>query len=471
MARGARVAAGATALVLLLGAGGYAAADVYDVLPGRVTLTPPPPTPAPFPTPDVAPAPELTAPVGGLDADAPLPAADAVATLARAVAEDRRLGTSTTVRVADVLTGTVLADVGGDVPQTPASTTKLLTAVAAVSALGTERTLRTSVVQPAPGAIVLVGGGDMMLGAGVGNPEAVNGRAGLTDLAVATARALGEAGVTQVTLGLDDTLFAGPAYSPGWQASYNRYVAPISALAVSLGETSTRPYSVRQADPALEAARTFATLLAAQGVTVTGRPTRTTAPDGATELAAVESAPMRDIVRYTVQVSENTVAEVLGRLVAAERGLPASFEGATRAVVAEVAAQGVDVTGVDVRDCSGLDAASTIPARVLTDLVVAAAAPGSPALLPVVVDLPVGGWQGTLDERFLTGAPRGLVRAKTGSLPGVTSLAGTVQTQEGRLLAFAVLADATGASGQDRPRAAIDAFVTQLATTPSAPAG
>ena len=51
-----------------------------------------------------------------------------------------------------------------------------------------------------------------------------------------------------------------------------------------------------------------------------------------------------------------------------------------------------------------------------------------------------------LVDRFLEGPARGLVRAKTGSLPGVTSLAGTLLTTQGRLLAFAVIAEATGAT-------------------------
>ena len=66
-------------------------------------------------------------------------------------------------------------------------------------------------------------------------------------------------------------------------------------------------------------------------------------------------------------------------------------------------------------------------------------------------DLPVGGWLGTLSDRFTAGAGQGLVRAKTGSLPGVTSLAGTVLTQDGRLPAFGVLADQTPPGGQLGP--------------------
>ena len=182
-----------------------------------------------------------------------------------------------------------------------------------------------------------------------------------------------------------------------------------------------------------------------------------------TEIARVESAPIAEIVRYTTQVSENTISEVLGRLVAVERGLPGSFDGATTAVVAQVATDGVNVTGVDLHDCSGLSAGSLISARALVDAMILAASDGGQELLPTLVDLPVGGWTGTLNDRFTSGPGNGTVRAKTGSLPGVTSLAGTVLTRDGRLLAFAVLADETGATGQGGPRGAIDEWAQQLA--------
>jgi D-alanyl-D-alanine carboxypeptidase/D-alanyl-D-alanine-endopeptidase (penicillin-binding protein 4) len=471
MARGARWAVGTTAALLVLGAGGYAAADAYDLVPGWVTLAPPEPTPAPFPVLDVEPAPEVTPVLGELDPQAPMPSADAVEQLVRAAVSDGRLGASTSVVVRDVLTGEVLADVGGDVPQEPASTTKMLTAAAATAVLDPDGTLTTSVVAASGDRVVLVGGGDMMLAAGQGDPDAVRGHAGLADLATQTAQALAAAGVTQVSLGLDDTFFSGPTWATGWAPDHNRYVAPIMPIAVDIAHTSSHPYSVRHADPALHAARTFAALLAERGVTVTGDPVRMTAPAGAAPLASVESAPLRDIVRYTLEHSENTIAEVLGRLVARVTGEAPSFAGATRAVVDTVAGLGIDVTGTTIADCSGLAAGSRIPARVLVDLTVLAADPAHPELLPVVLDLAVGGWTGTLGDRFLDGPGRGLVRAKTGSLPGVTSLAGTLQTQGGRLLAFAVMADETGAVGQDRPRAAVDELVTRLASVPSAVSG
>lgn len=470
MRRRAGRVVGAVVATLLVGAGGYVAADAYDVVPGMLTLEPVPPVQAPFPTaPGAVPAPPPDVAVAHLDADAPMPSPEAVTALSAALAADSRLGRSVGVVVTDVLTGQVLADIDGATPRTPASTTKVLTAVAATMVLDGDARITTEVVSAVPGTIVLVGHGDMLLAPDAGDAGLIDGHAGLGDLARATAAALEAAGTTQVTLHLDDTAFAGPSWNPGWHDSHIQYVAPTAALAVDEGKTRDAPYAVRHLDPAMEAAKAFAALLRASGITVSD-PVRATAPDGATQLAAVESATIRELIAHTARESDNTIADVLGRLVAIARGDAATLTGATSAVVAEVGTL-VDVTGVVLADCSGLADGTLIPARVLTDLLVAVSSQAHPELLPAVVDLPISGWQGTLAERYPSGAGRGLVRAKTGSLPGVTTLAGTVLTTQGRLLAFSVLADRTTGGGQEGPRTAIDDYVTQLALQPVPVAG
>ena len=455
----------ALTLTLVLAAGGYVAADAYDVAPGVLTLDPVAEPPEPFPTaPGAVPAPDPTTTLDQLDPATPVPGAAQVQALADALVADPRMGGSTGVVIADVLTGQVLADADGERPRVPASTAKLLTALAAMTALGPERTLPTTVVQPEPGRIVLVGGGDMMLSAGTGAPGEANGHAGLVDLAAQTARALKLVGTTEVVLGVDDTLFSGPSVNPGWKpGDVNAgYVAAVAPLGINVAKTREAPYPPRFADPALQAAQTFATVLAEQGITVTGAVGRASGA-GALEIGRVESAPLREVVRYALHQSDNTITEVLGRLVAVEHGLPGSFEGATTAVLAEAASAGIGTTGAVLADCSGLATGSALPASLLADLLLLATDAAHTELLPVVLDLPIAGWQGTLAERFETGPAQGLVRAKTGSLPNVTSLAGTVQTQDGRLLVFAVIADATPAGGQITPRATIDGFVQQLA--------
>jgi D-alanyl-D-alanine carboxypeptidase/D-alanyl-D-alanine-endopeptidase (penicillin-binding protein 4) len=252
MASGVRVVA-TTALVVLLAGGAYVTADAYDVVPGMVTLAPVPAPANPFPTaPGAVPAPAVTALLGALDAAVPAPAPAQLQSLVTALAADARLGTNAGVVVVDDLTGDVLASNAADVPHTPASTAKLVTAVAALTQLPAGTTLPTRVVKGAAGQVVLVGGGDMMLAAGAGDPTAVDGRAGLADLAAQVSKALRLAGTTTVSLGVDDTLFSGPALSPTWVASdiAAGYVAPVTALAVDVAKIKAGEYPPRYPDPA-----------------------------------------------------------------------------------------------------------------------------------------------------------------------------------------------------------------------------
>ena len=466
MRRAARLM-GVGVLALLLGAGGYAVADAYDIVPGLITLSPPPPTPTPFPTaPGAVAAPELTGVLANLTVGAAVPAADRVNALLGALVADSRLGPSVGAVVTDQRTGAVLAQHDLDGPHTPASTAKLATAVAALSSMGTQTTFATRVVRTTAGQIVLVGGGDMMLAAGKGDPTLVNGRAGLADLAHQVARGLTLVGTKTVTLGVDDALFTGPALNPAWKASdlADGYAAPISALAVNIAALSgTGEYPQRQADPALAAALQFAAALTAEGITVTGPPTRVTAPGDAVQLGAVQSAPLGQIIDFFLDRSDNVLTEVVGRLVALKAGLPGSFDGATQAVLARDRSLGVDTTGAHLVDSSGLGSGAVLSAHTLLGLLQAITDPNHPELRQIAAALPIAGLRGTLSTRFVDSPASGLVRAKTGSLPGGTALAGTVVDADGRQLLFVIVADKTPGGGQAAPHAAIDGFVTQLA--------
>ncbi|WP_152816351.1 D-alanyl-D-alanine carboxypeptidase/D-alanyl-D-alanine endopeptidase [Georgenia subflava] len=456
MARGRRTVGGIAAAVLVLA--GYGVADAADVVPGVLTTDPPPAAAEPFP--DVSlPGGDLVAPtVEGADAGAPAPTPAGLEALATEFADDYRRTGSFGLVVADAITGETLLDHDGATPRLPASSLKVLTAAAALDALGADRVLTTSAVQPAEGRVVLVGAGDVLLGAGESDPHEVVGRAGLADLAARTAAALAEQGTTSVQVDVDDSLFTGAVHHPDWQGIDLTFVMPVQALAVEAGRIGNAFVD----DPALEAGAAFADALGEHGIEVVGNVGRRTVDPEAEVLGEVESATIGEIVRHTLKVSDNSVAEVLARLVAVERGATPDFAGATSAVRQQIAELGVDVSGVQIADGSGLSESNRVPAAVLVDVLRTAGGPDGASLHGLLPGMPVSGLDGTLADR-LTGDAAGRVRAKTGTLIRAISLTGTVVTADGRPLLLSVLASDLEVGTALQARLAVDSLVRSLA--------
>ncbi|WP_159624985.1 D-alanyl-D-alanine carboxypeptidase/D-alanyl-D-alanine endopeptidase [Actinomyces sp. zg296] len=455
-----------TAATLLVVGGYYGVADALDIVPGPLTITGAG-RPAAFPT-----AASLDGAAGATaapyDSSAPMPDAGAVAGYASALAADPRVaGASTAVSVVDVTTGRQIAGVSSGTPLTPASTNKLLTAWAALRTLGADHTLSTrTVLSEAPGGtptVTIIGSGDVLMAEDKGDPNAVIGRAGLGDLARSTAERLKAQGITSVAVALDDTLFPeDQKWSSDWEDGNQSFVAPIQPIMINVrAHESARSYP---ADPANDAVQAFSKHLQAAGITVSGV-SRGRAADGATDLASVSSAPLVDVLGVSLKASDNTMTEVEGRLVAAAAGKPTTFAGATEAVAAQLTADGISMEGVTLKDCSGLAKGNKIPARLLTDILLRAAGPdGGTAGRALIADLPVAALDGTLNDRLVSQAGAGTVRAKTGSLDQTASLAGTVVTANGRLLVFSVIIDGFPSGGLSSARAAMDEdFMVPLA--------
>ncbi len=427
--------------------------------------------------------PAVVLPPVALLAGSPSPSASAgdaalVVRLTAALAA-KPLGRDVTVSVIDAASGVVLLARGDTRAQQPASILKTLTAVTALRTLGPDTRLVTRVVTGAtPTEIVLVGAGDATLtrlpAPASAAPTGQAARpASLSELAVATAATLRQAGRTNVTVRVDDTLFTGPRLAPGWPTTYvtSGVVSPVSALSADSGRVSATS-RVRDNDPALAAAQYFVTRLRAAGVVVDGAATRGVAPPAATDVALVRSPTVADLVERTLTASDNDLAEALGHLAGKAAGFDASFAGGVTAVEQTLALIGVPTTGLRVVDASGLSRLDLASAVTVTRTLQAASVDAPPTgdrdgvLWPVTSGLPIAGVTGTLTERFDTPgtAPgRGVVRAKTGTLSGVVSLAGVVRDPSGRLLVFAFVADKSPGPLLDA-QAALDRAAAVLAT-------
>jgi serine-type D-Ala-D-Ala carboxypeptidase/endopeptidase (penicillin-binding protein 4) len=433
--------------VATLGAG----VAVAGLLPARLAL---------WQIPRVAAAPVAAAPPvlpSGGPAGA-LPSRARLAAVLGPLAGAHALGGHVGAVVTDLASGATLYARQATSAFAPASSEKLVTAVAALSVLGPGARIATRVVRgAAPHTIVLAGGGDPTLA--VNHPPSGDypQPATLASLAGATIRWLRGHGQHAVKLVYDTSLFTGPPMAPGWTPSYitTGNVTPITSLEVDQGRLTAagKPqdadnpgnFRPRSATPAADAAAAFASLLRAGGIRVTGKPAAGRAPRGAATIATVWSPMISAVVGWMLRESNNVIAEDLARHVALAAGAPASFRGAATAVTRVLATLGVR-RGIRLVDGSGLSPRDRITPAALAAVVRLPVLAGRPGLRPVVAGLPVAGFSGTLapGQSVFTGfraAALGRVRAKTGNLNRVVSLAGIVDDAGGRWLAFAFMAD------------------------------
>lgn len=411
------------------------------------------------------------------------PAADAATTLDEAAVRralrglgDRDLGRHVLAAVAPLEGGrAAVARREGQPLAIPASTTKVVTSTVALFTLGADHVFTTSTVL-ADGAVptlTLVGGGDPFLAAAPptiaedsGSATVVPDRADLTSLAARTARALRADGDRRVRLAYDDSLFTGPAFNPTWEPGYaGDVVSPITALWVDEGRAASG-YG-RVADPSGTAAAVFADALRGRGIKVVGAPRAATAGPGAAPVAEVTSAPLAQIVERVLEVSDNEASEVLLRHIGLAQGGEGSFAAGQAGVTAVLTAHGIDMAGSILYDGSGLSRDNRMAPGLLVDVLRFAARDDQPELWPVLSGLPVAGFTGSLTDRLAeAGAdPDGLgrVRAKTGTLTGVTSLAGTATDADGDVLVFVLMADRVPKDKDLPARVAMDNVAAALA--------
>ncbi len=371
------------------------------------------------------------------------------------------------IEVADAASGRVLYSANATATATPASTTKVLTAVAALAALGPDARFST-VVRQVGDSIVLVGGGDPTL-AVHGYPSSDYPQpATLAQLATSTAKALKSRGHRSVRLGYDTSLYTGSDMAPGWTYGLvsTGNVTPIVSLEVDQGRLTTggEPqdkddpvnFRPRTTDPAGMAASAFAAQLEKNGITVTGAPEQATAPASARVLARVSSPPLVQIAEQMLLESNNVIAENLARHVAIALGMPATFSGAAAAEVRELRRLGI-TTPVSLVDGSGLSPQDGIAPQTLVRAIAVAAR--TPKLSGAITGLPVAGFNGTLSKGGsvfggiggIAGRDGARRRAGQDRQPGDRGDAGRPRLRQGRQAA--VFRD-HGAPGADRAAAA-----------------
>ena len=255
----------------------------------------------------------------------------------------------------------------------PASVLKVLTAAAAISVLGPTFQITTSVeAGHSPGTIVLVGHGDATLSRVAAGHSVYAGAPTLAALAAQAFTAYtnnpANAGVPISNILLDSSYWDP---TDNWDSSVpttertGGYLSESTALQVDGDRANpAAQVSPRSTDPVTAAGTAFRAALAAlpggpnvSDVTVaTGQ-----ADDGAPVLASVQSQPVSTLVKQMLLQSDNTLAEMLARIVSVKENLGGSGSSIQQAMTTALGKYGLDTSGLTIEDGSGESDESQIP--------------------------------------------------------------------------------------------------------------
>jgi D-alanyl-D-alanine carboxypeptidase/D-alanyl-D-alanine-endopeptidase (penicillin-binding protein 4) len=366
-----------------------------------------------------------------------------------------------------------LFTVRADVARPPASVEKLYTSITALQRLGPDARLTTTVLGVGSkdeqgvwhGDLYLRGGGDPTFGSTNFIRQAYGSGDGASVSQLARQLVLmGITGVEGRVIG-DESAF--DPFRGGPRTGLRRdgdLEGVLSALAFNRGQSGTLhgPHA-----PAAYAAKALSNALKSAGVPVTGASTAGVTPASSTLLAAVPSPPLSTLLGLMLPPSDNFIAEMLDKYLGARFG-----GGGTTAAGAAVVRQTVTGLGIHaaVVDGSGLSAADrTSPHQVvtlLTDIF------GQPNGVLLRSSLPVAGVSGTLRNRMRRTTAARHCQAKTGTLNGVSNLAGYCDAAGGHTIAFAVMMDGISDAAAHRLQDSIAITLSRYddGTGPIAPA-
>ena len=197
-------------------------------------------------------------------------------------------------------------------------------------------------------------------------------------------------------------------------------------------------------DPTTYAADVFRRALRHEGIRLEGHVTEGTTPAGADILAQHRSMTLSDLMVPFLKLSNNMHAEDLTKAMGVEVSGAGSWPAGTRAITDYLQADGVDTSGLRLRDGSGLSRLDLVSARNVTDTLIAAQ--DEPWFDTWYDALPIAGNPerfvgGTLRNRMQDTPAANNLHGKTGSLTSVSALSGYVTNADGRRLVFSMISN------------------------------
>lgn len=336
-------------------------------------------------------------------------------------------------------------------PFVPASILKILTAEAALLYLGADYKFQTSIYTDASalsngilrGNLYLVHSGDPTLT--------------YYDL-IELIDALKAQQITQIqgNIYVDTTAYDQVVYGPGWIGKDTRfcYGAPISASIINHNCLSLVS-NILEYNKSL-----VRTLFNRSGIQLNGSVLAGALPQKLPVIATHQSKPLSTLITEMLKKSDNIIAGSLFKKIGETYSQqPGSWENGSMAVSHILAQKAkVNTTGMNVLDGSGLSRYNQVtPSQMLQ--ILDFAYHDTVTNYEFISGLPVAGVDGTLKNRLHNIAWK--VRAKTGTMSGVNSLAGFAVTRDKEPLAFVIIVNGRLGLGW-RYKALEDRIVTTL---------
>ena len=188
-------------------------------------------------------------------------------------------------------------------------------------------------------------------------------------------------------------------------------------------------------------------------------------------IATFQSPPLQKITDWMLIWSDNTLGNRIAMHASMRAGFGYNATGIEKVFLKTLADLGVESTGFNAVDGSGLSKSNKLSARMMGQLLLKTYT--NVKYSSIYGGLPIGGVSGTMQDRFIKSAPSaiGLVRAKTGTLNGTVSLAGYVQGGNQEYI-FVAIADQIprGTTAAKAARTALDKVLAKFAqpiVTPS----
>ncbi|MCD6087430.1 MAG: D-alanyl-D-alanine carboxypeptidase/D-alanyl-D-alanine-endopeptidase [Candidatus Hydrothermae bacterium] len=192
-------------------------------------------------------------------------------------------------------------------------------------------------------------------------------------------------------------------------------------------------------EPALFAGHVLKGALERSGMEVEGKVLKGDPPPDASLIYTWLSPPLFELLYDMEKYSLNFYSEMILKYIGAEfRGPPGTWSKGLSVLKQFIYERGLDTSGVRIADGSGLSRYNLLTPRFIVQIL--ASVYENFSIMPEFLSaLPVAGRDGTLAMRFLDTPLEDNLRAKTGTMTGVSALSGYMYTEKGDLLAFSII--------------------------------